>query len=162
EAFRSLGPADARGVERLSVPDARDMAVETPDDPADRTVARPGLLELAVAGGEDAADVAPRPGVCEREARHLRPRGDERLDVFLADLVAVGPDGQLLDLRDELVEVVPDQVDDGAAGRRFDPLPAARKLCGDPFRQVALRDVPEMDAPGFRARGRDGRVALQL
>src|SRR5438445_373359 len=71
EAFRSLGPADARGVERLSVPDARDVAVEAPDDPADRTVARPGLLELAVAGGEDAADVTPRPGVRERESRDL-------------------------------------------------------------------------------------------
>src|SRR4029078_10141078 len=85
------------------------------------------------------ADVAPAPRVGEDEGRNVGPRGDEQLDVVLADLVLPGPDRELLDLAGQLLQVFTDELDQraGDVGGRLDPV--ACELLPGALRRLLIR-----------------------
>ena len=125
-------------------------------------LARAGrALEDRLAGAENRADVTAAPGVGEDEGGNICARSDEQLDLVLADLVVSGPDGELLDLGGELLQVVADELDQGAGGLggRLDPV--ARELLADPPRQLTLRDLVDQDNALLCQRLREGSVLAE-
>ncbi|OLE18889.1 MAG: hypothetical protein AUG88_02585 [Actinobacteria bacterium 13_1_20CM_4_68_12] len=86
------------------------MAGQQPDDPRQRVARGPtGACQQALARLENARDVAPAPSIGHREGRDLAARGDEQLDLALANGFAVRPGRELLDFARELVEIVSDE-----------------------------------------------------
>ena len=106
--------------------------------------------------------VALRPGVGERERRRLGDGRDEQLDLVLADRLVPGPERELVDLVRELVEVLPDEVDQSGARVGLGARARLAEAVGDPLVDVALRDLVREHLPRLRARLRQRRVLLQL
>ena len=106
-----------------------------------RGVAR--ALDDPLARGNRSSDVSPSPGIGEVERRRLRTGRDELRDLALADPLAVGPGGELVDLGRELVGVLADELDQRASRLGVDPDAALGELRLDPARQI------RPSAPGF-------------
>src|SRR6266852_380128 len=137
KALGRLGRRDSLGRERAAGADQPDVLGDRPDEAGHRAA----LLERRLAGGEDARDVPPAPGVGQRPRRQLAAGCDEELDVAFTDLGAGSPDRQLLGLARELLRIVADELDErtarGRVGVRLEPL----ELLGDPARKIAPGDV---------------------
>src|ERR671910_547322 len=101
----------------LAAAHERDVVAEGPRQPRRRVAAGPSLpLEDRLGRAEGAPQVAPGPRVGELERGCLGHRGHELLDLALADRLAAGPEGELVDLARELLEVVADELDQRGRG----------------------------------------------
>jgi len=94
---------------------------------------------------QNADEVTRAERVGEGEVGRLRAGGDQAFDVCGADPLSVGPGGELVDLRAELVDVVADELEQGAAGVGLGARAVQAELLGDPFLQPPLGNLPEQE-----------------
>src|SRR5438093_805024 len=159
EPARGIPRTHALGRECLARADLRDVTRERADD-AGQLARR--ALQQRLGGLEDSGDVAPAPGVREREDRRLRAGDGELLDVADADLVALRPRRELVHLGPERLEILSDELRERAARLGLGRRAAALQLGRDPGRQVPLaRSVVDENLTRFGARLRQRRVRLQ-
>ncbi len=96
-------------------------------------------LEQRLRRAERAGDVAASPRVGDGEDRRLGAADGELLDDGTRDRLAVRPRGELLDLGGEVADVLPDGLDERAAGVAVSGRAEPRELLADPLRQLLLR-----------------------
>ena len=122
QALGDVLDAQALVAERLSLANEGHLRGEAHRD-------REGIgaaLEVRLAGGQRAREVARAPGVHDRPGGGLLGGRGEELDLAPADRLAGGPGGQLLDLGRESVDVLADDLDQRASGLAVAPEPRTR------------------------------------
>ena len=160
---RGVAWTDAFGGEAPAAADEPEVVDECTGEARRRVTTGAALpLEDRLARGERSRRVALRPGVGERERRRLGNGGDEQLHLVLADRLVPGPERELVDLVRELVEVLPDEVDQRGARLGLGACARLAEALGDPLVDVLLRDVVREHVARFRARLGQRRVLLQL
>src|SRR5688500_4099678 len=116
QARRGVARTDALGGEALAPAHEGQVVDQRAGEAGGRVAAGTAFaLENRLARGERPPRVPLRPGVGERERRRLGDRSDELLDLVLADRLVPSPERELVDLVRELVEVLPDEVDQSRA-----------------------------------------------